>query len=475
MSPSETSPLRLPQFIDDRRVGLFQYVVVGLCAFVMFMDGFDTQAISYAAPHIAKEWGLSKQELGLIFSSALAGLMIGYLVLSPLSERFGHKRLITVSSIAFGLCTLTTVWSQDLTELMALRFITGIGLGAAAPSAVALTAEFSPKRLRASFVLVIYCGFSFGFIVAGMASDWLIPALGWRALFWVGALAPLVLVPALLRWLPESPVFMIQHSADPQRIYRVFRKIDRKLPPQDRPVFTVEQAGLATSGKAKEGGEQARLRTLFTRNQVLGTLLLWLVFVINLGEFYALQSWLPSIMTSLHYPMHIVVTTTTLTAVGGIAAALVSGPAMDRLGAYGTLATVYVLGFVFVAATGLAFHAPLWILLVANFLAGCCISGGQKSLIAFAAIFYPAQIRSTGVGWALGIGRVGGIIGPLVVGTALGLNWSASAVFYAMAVPMLVAGLIMLVLGRRYGRTASAPAPETQDAPAAGVPSPETA
>jgi AAHS family 4-hydroxybenzoate transporter-like MFS transporter len=437
--------LSLPEFVDERPVSRFQYGVVLLCGLVMFIDGFDTQAISYMAPHIAQEWGLSRQMLGPIFSSALAGLMVGYLALSPLSDRFGHKRVIIVSSIVFGVGTLAAVWSGNITELVMLRFITGLGLGAAAPSAVALTGEFSPKRLRATFVLVIYCGFSLGFIVAGLVAGWLIPAHGWRSVFWAGALAPLVLIPALIRFLPESLVFMIRRDADPQQIYRLFRRMDRSLPEQHTPSF-------AFGVDDQPPGKRAALSSLFTRNRLVGTLLLWFVFVINLGEFYALQSWLPSIMTSLHYPMSVVVTATTLTTVGGIAAAFITGPSMDRLGAYGTLGILYLVGFLFVALTGVAFTQPLWILLTANFLAGCCISGGQKSLIALAAVFYPASMRSTGVGWALGVGRVGGIVGPIVVGAALSMNWSPSGVFYAMSVPMLAAGLAVLLLGRRYGR-----------------------
>ncbi|MCU1628902.1 MAG: tpaK [Pseudonocardia sp.] len=438
----EARPLQLPSFVDERRVSRFQYGVITLCGLVMFIDGFDTQAISYMAPHIAKEWGLSPQTLAPIFSSALVGLMVGYLALSPLSDRFGHKRVIVVSTIAFALCTLVAVWAFSVPELIVLRFLTGLGLGAAAPSCVAMTGEFSPKRLRATFVLVIYCGFSLGFVVAGLVAGWLIPAHGWRSMFVVGALAPLLLVPLLLRFLPESPVFMIRRNQDPQRIHRVFRRMDRTLPEHAAPTFAVEAA---------DAGKRAALSSLFTRDRVLGTVLLWFVFAINLAEFYALQSWLPTIMTSLDYSMSTVVTATTLTTVGGIAAAFITGPCMDRLGAYGTLGALYLVGFVFVALTGLAFSAPLWVLLTANFLAGCCISGGQKSLIALAAVFYPAPIRSTGVGWALGIGRVGGILGPIVIGAALAAQWSAGAVFYAMAVPMLVAGVAVLVLGRLYG------------------------
>ncbi|WP_214366163.1 MFS transporter [Pseudonocardia sp. H11422] len=457
----QARPLQLPDFVDERRVSPFQYVVITLCGLVMFIDGFDTQAISYMAPHIAEEWGLSRQVLGPIFSSALVGLMVGYLALSPLSDRFGHKRVIIVATIAFGVCTLAAVWAGNVTELMVLRFLTGLGLGAAAPSCVAMTGEFSPKRLRATFVLVIYCGFSLGFVVAGLVAGWLIPLYGWRSMFWVGALAPLALVPLLLRFLPESPVFMIRRRHDPQRIHRVFRRIDRSLAPAQAPTFAVE---------AEDSGQRAALSSLFTRNRVLGTLLLWFIFAINLAEFYALQSWLPTIMTGLDYDMSTVVTATTLTTVGGIAAAFITGPAMDRLGAYGTLGAVYLVGFAFVALTGLAFNAPLWVLLIANFFAGCCISGGQKSLIALAAVFYPASMRSTGVGWALGIGRVGGILGPIVIGAALAANWSATAVFYAMAVPMLVAGLAVLFLGRRYGTRRSRAADPVVPAPATVAP-----
>ena len=433
-------PLQLPAFVDERKVSAFQYGVVALCGLVMFIDGFDTQSISYMAPHITREWHLAKGALGPVFSSALAGLMVGYLALSPLSDRFGHKRVMVASTLMFSLCTLASVAAGDVAQLMVLRFLTGLGLGAAAPSAIALTGEYSPKRLRASFVLAIYCGFSLGFIVAGLAAGWLIAPYGWRSLFVAGAIPPLLLIPVLLRFLPESIAFMVRRGAAPGRIGQVLRRIDPSLPEGVAPEVVFE----ATGGRAA-------LSSLFARERLVGTLLLWLVFAINLGEFYALQSWLPTILTGLDYPTGVVVATTTLTTVGGIAAALITGPAMDRLGAFATLAVLYLVGFIFVALTGAAFHAGLWVLMAANFFAGCCISGGQKSLIALAAVYYPAPVRSTGVGWALGVGRIGGIAGPLIVGGWIAAGWTPSLVFYAMAVPMLAASLIVFLLGRRSG------------------------
>jgi AAHS family 4-hydroxybenzoate transporter-like MFS transporter len=429
----------VPAFINSRHVGAVQYGIIILCGLMMFLDGFDTQAISYIAPRIAREWGLSRELLGPIFSSALTGLMVGYLVLSPLSDRFGHRRVIISSTVTFALLTLMTVLATSVTQLIALRFVTGIALGAAIPSAVALTTEYSPKRLRATFVLALYCGFSLGFVAAGGVAAWIIPLHGWRSLLWIGAIAPLTLAVFVFIFLPESIDFLVRTKAEPESIWRVVRSVDRALPNQGPRVFTtpVEE-------------KRSAVGSLFQSDRTLGTLVLWLVFGLNLAEFYALQSWLPTILTNLGHSLNTVALATSLTEIGGIVAAFVIGPAMDRLGPYGSLATVYFAGVVFVALLGLTISAPSWVLLIAAFCAGFCISGGQKSVIALAAIFYPTPIRSTGVGWALGIGRVGGIGGPLLIGVLLSYQLSAASLFYAAAGPMLLAGILVMLLGVKY-------------------------
>jgi MFS transporter, AAHS family, 4-hydroxybenzoate transporter len=432
----------VPTFINSRRVGAVQWGVIVLCALVMFLDGFDTQAISYMAPLIAKEWGLPRELLGPIFSSALTGLMVGYLLLSPLSDRFGHRRLILTSTVAFGLLTLATVFVAGVTELMVLRFVTGVALGAVIPSTVALTTEYSPKRLRATFVLVIYCGFSLGFVAAGALAASIIPLYGWRSMLWMGAITPLALAVFVFVFLPESLDFLVRTKADPRNIWRVVRRVDQNLPPDCPDEFTTEIEETRSA-----------VGSLFQSGRSFGTIVLWLVFGLNLAEFYALQSWLPTILANLNYPPSTVALATSLTTIGGIVAAFAIGPAMDRLGPYASLAVVYFAGVVFVALLGIAISAPPWALLTAAFCAGFCVSGGQKSVIALSAIFYPAPIRSTGVGWALGIGRLGGIGGPLLVGVLLGYHLSAASLFYAAAVPLLFAGALVSLLGLRYGAT----------------------
>ncbi len=445
----------VPAFINEKPIGASQYIITLLCGLVMFLDGFDTQAISYMAPQIAKEWGLSREVLGPIFSSALTGLMVGYLFLSPLSDRFGHRRMMLVSTIAFAVTTLITAFATNVTELIVLRFVTGLFLGSAIPSAVALTGEYSPKRLRATFVLIIYCGFSLGFVAAGALAAWMLPLYGWRSLLWVGAVAPLTLAIFLFLFLHESLDFLVRTKARPHRIWHILRRVDPALPEAAPRSFTTEE---------KEVG--SAVGSLFTSGRTLGTVVLWIIFFLNLAEFYALQSWLPTILTNLHYPLTSVALATTLTTVGGIVIAIVIGPAMDRLGPYRSLAVLYFCGVFFVALMGVALSQPEWVLLMATFFAGCCVSGGQKSVIALSAVFYPAPIRSTGVGWALGIGRVGGIGGPLLIGLLLSWHLSPGSLFYAASIPMLLAGLLVALLGWRYGepRLSRKPALAASDA-----------
>ncbi len=429
----------VPSFINSRRTGMTQYAIVVLCSFVMFLDGFDTQTISYMAPSIAKEWGLSKELLGPIFSSALTGLMVGYLLVSPLSDRFGHRKLVVISTFTFAALTFATIFATNVTELIGLRFVTGIALGSVIPSAIALTTEFSPARLRATFVLAIYCGFSLGFVAAGAVAAWAIPEYGWRSMLWIGAAAPLIIAILALIFLPESLDFLIRTKARPENVWRVVRRVDRALPMQGPTRFVTDVVE-----------QRSAVGSLFSSGRAAGTVVIWIVFMLNLAEFYALQSWLPSILSNVGYSLSTVALATTMTTVGGIVAAFAIGPAMDRIGPYSSLATVYLAGVLFVVLFGVSIGGPSWLLLVTAFCAGFCISGGQKSVIALAAIYYPTPIRSTGVGWALGIGRLGGIGGPLLIGALLAYQLSAQHILYAAAVPMLLAGLLVALLGRWY-------------------------
>lgn len=447
----KSKPIEASEIFDNRKVSGFQYLVITLCGLVMFIDGFDTQAISYIMPLLAKEWGIPAGMMGTIFSSTLIGLMVGYLALSPLSDRFGHRRVIIAATFFFGLCTLLTVMTTNVTELLALRFLTGLGLGAAAPSAIALTGEYSPKRLRASFVLAIYCGFSLGFVAAGFAAGALLAPFGWKSLLWVGGIAPIVLAVLLFFVLPESLAFLGRRPEDREQLCAILRRIDPAL------AANVNSMPVAAQGSV----QRAAIASLFKDGYTTGTVLLWVTFFLNLAAFYFMQSWLPTVLGKLDYPMQMIVWMTSLSTVGGIVAAFFVGPAMDRIGPYISLGVLYLFGAVSMVFTAASLSATPWVLMTAVFLGGFCVSGGQKSAIALGAVFYPGTIRSTGLGWALGIGRLGGIAGPAVAGLLIGAGWVPANLFYLAAVMMLGAGVAVFTMGHRYGTKASRRVPDT--------------
>ena len=439
---SADGPRTLSAIIDDRPLGRFHVLVLMLCGFVMFLDGFDTQAISFAAPELAREWGLTPAELGPLLSAAIFGLMVGYLVLSPLAARFGHRRVIIVTTVIFGALTLLCSVAQGPTELLVLRFLTGMGLGAAIPSVVALTSEFAPRRRRSSFVMFIYCWLALGFVAAGVVSGFVIPHFGWRAMFVIGGALPLVLAIVLIRFLPESPRHLLAQSLDSPRLRTLLRRLDPTLPSD---LVIAPDPDDATRVRKGLGLVVELLR----RRWIASTLLLWVAFIANLAAFYSIQSWLPSIVGSFGQEQSVIIGATILTTIGGIIAATVIGPSMDRISPFRTLGVVYLLGAVFVAVLGMVLGGSTWILLVAAFLSGTCVTGGQMSIVAVASLIYPPRLRSTGVGWALGIGRVGGIIGPILVGVALGAGVAPSAVFLVIGVVLILAGVSVLLLGRQ--------------------------
>src|SRR3984957_8549900 len=222
------SQVDVADFIDAQPVGGFQIRLLLICAAVLFLDGFDTQAIGYVAPALAREWGLTKGALGPVFSAGLFGLMLGALAFSPLADRIGRRKIIIFSTLAFGLGALVTAFAQDVNTLLAIRFLTGLGLGGAMPNAIATTAEFSPHRRRATMVMAMFCGFSVGAALGGFLAAGLIPYFGWRSVFIVGGAAPLLRAPALALKLPDSVRFLALPRRADARVAELLGRINPK-------------------------------------------------------------------------------------------------------------------------------------------------------------------------------------------------------------------------------------------------------
>ena len=426
-------------FIDSQPLSRLQYLVIILCGLVVLLDGLDTQVIGYLGPALSAEWNIPRAQLGPVFSASQVGLVAGLLVIGAISDRIGRRLSIIVSVVLFGFFTLLTAFAQGVTDLMVYRLLAGIGLGGAMPNALALTGEYCPKRLRATLVIIMFCGFSLGSIVGGVLAATLLDSLGWRAVFLIGAILPMLLLPVLIVKLPESLQFLLLASRS--RAPRVRRALGilQKINPQ--------LAGSVELQVQLEPVAKVPVTDLFSAGRTRGTLMLWVVFFMNLMVFYFLQSWLPTLFADTGLSQQSAVLMSTLISVGGIVAGIVSGPLMDRYDAYKVMALLYLGGSLLVAAIGVAGPAALaWV----TFGAGFCVSGGQKSINALAVIFYPTQVRSTGVGWALGIGRFGSILGPVLAGGLLSWGWTTASLLQLAALPMLLAALMIYVMGLYY-------------------------
>jgi AAHS family 4-hydroxybenzoate transporter-like MFS transporter len=434
-----TPAIDLVDFIDREPVGGFQIRLLLTCAGVLFLDGFDTQAIGYVAPALAKEWGLTKGALGPVFSAGLFGLMIGALVFGPLADRVGRKKIIIFSTAAFGLGALATALVQDLNSLLVIRFLTGLGLGGAMPNTVAMTSEYNPQRRRATMVMIMFCGFSIGAAFGGFLAADLIPRFGWRSVFIVGGIAPLLLLPVLVWRLPESVRFLATAGQAPERVAELLKRISphSAFAPDAR--FVVHEARLAGIPVAH----------LFREGRTAATLLLWVVFFMSLLDIYFLANWLPTVLNDLGASVSEAVMIGSLLQVGGVVGTFALGSVIDRF-SFRALALVYFGAVFAVGAIGQLSHSAA-LVSIAIFAAGFCVVGGQIAANALAAAFYPTSVRSSGVGWALGIGRIGSIIGPLVGGMLLAAKWSTSAVFMTAAAAALCAALAALSLSRLAG------------------------
>jgi MFS transporter, AAHS family, 4-hydroxybenzoate transporter len=445
------------EFIDQQPVGGFQIRLLLACAAVLFLDGFDTQAIGFVAPSLAKEWGLTKSALGPVFSAGLFGLMIGALIFGPLADRIGRKKIIVFSTLAFGIGALATAFVNDLGMLLAIRFLTGLGLGGAMPNAIAMTSEFSPRRRRATMVMIMFCGFSVGAALGGFFAAALIPQFGWRSVFVVGGVAPLVLAPILALRLPESVRFLALTGRANERVAGLLKFINPTAAFAPATQFVVHEPGLAG----------IPVLQLFKDGRTLVTLLLWVVFFMTLLDIYFLSYWLPTVLNDLGASVSAAALIGSMLQIGGVVGTFALGSIIDRF-SFRALTLVYFIAVFAVAAIGQLGHSVVLVSL-AIFVSGFCVVGGQIAANALAAGFYPTSMRSTGVGWALGIGRVGSIVGPLVAGVLLTMKWSTASVFMCAAGAALCATLAAFCLSRIAGMGGSGKAAAEQPVYEAGL------
>lgn len=421
--------------IDERPFGRYHFLVTGLCALIVFLDGFDTQAIGYVAPAIIKELGVSRAALSPVFSASLVGLMLGALIGGPLSDRIGRRPVLLGGLVFFAIMSLLTVLAGSIDSLLVLRLLTGLGLGCVMPNAIALTSEYAPERVRSTAVMVMFCGFSLGAALGGLAAAVLIADFGWRSVFVAGGVLPLLGAIAVWRWLPESVRFMVLNGGDKGRIAAIMEKIDPTLAGKN-------VAYLADEHKVGK----SPVRQLFADKRTLLTCLLWVVFFMSLMDLYFLSNWLPTVIHDAGIPVSSAALITAMLQVGGTVGTLVLGRVFDKVAPFYALAVIYFLAAIFIAAVGMS-SGSMPALVATIFGAGFCVIGGQIGANSLAAKAYPTAIRATGIGWSLGIGRIGSVLGPVIGGVLLSMQWNMRELFLVGAIPVFIAGIAALAIG----------------------------
>ena len=434
---ADDDQIDLTALIDSRPMSAFQTRLMVLIGVVVLMDGFNLQAMGFVAPALASAWRIPAAVLGQIFGAALIGMLAGSILLGSLADRVGRRPILLASTALFGAAMLLTAATQTVFQLVVLRFVTGFGVGGVMGNAVALASEFSPRRLRASLLMWISCGFTGGAILAGVLSALLAPWAGWRAVFLAGGALTLLIAAAMVRLLPESLQFLLLRSQDDEKPRRWLKRM--------APDGVIG----AASGfvRPMAGSPPAGIAELFAREKWRITLLLWVINFANLLDLFFLSNWLPLLAARVGYAHPIAVLIGAVLQAGGVIGAIAMGPLIDRVGFFRVLLPIFVVAAPAVAAIGLAdTSAPF---LVAVVLAsGVCIVGAQPGVNVLAASLYPTEARATGVGWCLGVGRAGSIVGPFLAAWFIKLRFSNTELFAAAALPTLVAALATLVLWR---------------------------
>jgi len=421
--------------ILERRLSGLQKRVVALCGAILFVEGVNAQAAGYIAPALLRGWGLSSGELTSFLVSGLVGLMFGGLMVAPLADKVGRRPILIACVALFGLGSLLSAVSPSIAVLDALRFLTGLGVGGAMANAISLTAEYSPQRMRSTMVAITLIGFIVGSVVVGLVAAALIPAYGWQSVLVVGGLISLLLVPLLLVALPESIRFLVLRENSRAAVAQLIGRIDPSVAIDANTRLVVEER--SASGIS--------VLALFHDGRARTTILIWIIYFMSLLNLYLVASWLTVHITALGIEVGTAILIGTMFQAGG-AFGSVFGWIVDRLGPSVAISSAYFIGAVAIACIGLA-EANLLLLGLATLAAGFGIIGGQSAANALAAISYPTQIRSTGVGWATGIGRVGSIVGPGLAGIFIGMGVSTQHIFYMAVVPALIASLAGVTLG----------------------------
>ncbi len=412
--------------INSRRMSAVQYATILICFLMNVLDGMDVLVIAFAAPAISAQWGIGPEALGIVLSAAVAGMTVGALVIAPLGDRFGRKPVILGCAALMGTSIIATSLAQSAIHLIVLRFVSGLGIGGMLASVSTLSSEYAPNRSKDFWVSLVMGGYPIGAVLSGMVAATLIPSHGWRALFLFAGATTLVSIPLIVFFLAESLEYLTGRR--PRNALRRVNAILRKMKAD-----TLEH--LPAQRQATRAGS---VSMLFAPRFQFRTLLLWLAFFMAFATLYFLLSWIPKLTTEAGMPERFGIYSGTVFNLGAFFGILVLGGFAVGIGLRKTIFVFLCSAAILMALFG--FFSGSFLVLVMFGLIGFSMQAGFVGLYPVAARIYPTEIRSTGIGWAIGAGRLGAVLGPVVAGYLIGAGLGLTASFIVFAVPCVIAG-----------------------------------
>jgi AAHS family 4-hydroxybenzoate transporter-like MFS transporter len=435
--PEGNATIDITQIVDEQNIGVLVVRIVFLTFLVQLADGYDLAAMSYAAPAMVHAWHFKPSDLGPLFSASLVGMLFGAPLLGYAGDRFGRRQAIIWGTITYAVASLGMLAAGNFTALLTLRFVCGIGLGGVMPNTIALNAEFAPKRLRATLIILMFMGVTVGGALPALVSSGFERSFGWESYFVVGGVVPLAIAVALYFYLPESIKFLSLHKRGRSQVLRLARALRPDL------VIPAEAEFLIPASRDEGGVLPVQL---FRNGMHWITPLVWFLFVASLMANFFLNNWMPTLFRARGFSVDETSVTQASYYVGGVLGGLVTSRLLDRWGIM-ALVVLFVLGCPVVAAIGLPAQSH-WTLTFTVFMAGFSLLGIQLGLNAVSGLIYPTAIRSKGAGWMHGIGRFGAISAPLIGGWLITLGFSQQALFSVPSASLGIGVVAAVVLAR---------------------------
>lgn len=440
----ERGVVNIQALLDRNPFSRLQWLVFAMMFLVIAADGYDTAAIGFIAPSLVQDWDIERSALGPVMSAALAGLGIGALFAGPIADRFGRKAVLVCSVFLFGAFSYASALATSLDALTVLRFLTGLGLGAAMPNALTLMSEFAPARSRALSVNAVFSGFSLGLAGGGALAAYLIPHFGWQSVLVAGGIVPCVLAVLLALLVPESVQYLALRGNRADQLARILKRL---APSEMFDGCTFVGNTEAVDRRAGRSG----LSLVMSAGYRFLTSMLWLTYFLALLVYYLLANWLPTLFKDVGFTTSSAALMTALFPLGGMLGNWCTGWLMDRFDGNRTIAVAWIIAAVLMLVLGSALGggvAGTTVVAALTFLSGTVVTAGTSAMSAYAASIYPTEGRATGIAWMLGIGRIGGVAGAFAGAAMLGWGLPIAAVFSVLAIPAFTAAVALRIMGR---------------------------